>query len=54
MIYDDAYQWLLKHPLISDPGISKDNLPRILNNFASLKASWEILSEFLFSELSGR
>ena len=51
-IYDNAYQWLLKHPLISDPGISKDNLPRILNNFASLKVSWEILSEFLFSELS--
>ena len=51
MIYDNAYQWLLKHPLISDPGISKDNLPRILNNFASLKASWNILSEFLFSEL---
>ena len=47
-VFEDAHKFISSHPLINDPNISSDNLPRIINNFATLKTSWEILSEFMF------
>ena len=49
-IYEAAHAFISSHPLINDPEISQDNLPRIINNFASLKTSWQVLSDFFFSD----
>ena len=49
-IFDNAHLFISEHPLINDPDISPDNLPRIINNFAALKTSWQVMSDFFFSD----
>lgn len=51
-IFEAAHKTISAHPMINDPEISPDNLPRIINNFAALKTSWEVLSGFLLNDMS--
>ncbi len=47
-IFERSHSFISNHPLINDPNVSQDNLPRMINNFAALKTSWQIFSNFLF------
>lgn len=49
-IFDAAHKFISKHPLIDEVGVSQDNLPRMINNFAALKTAWEIFSEFIATD----
>lgn len=51
-IFEESHKFISSHPLIDDPNVSVDNLPRIINNFAALRSSWQIASEFIFKEKS--
>lgn len=51
-IFEESHRFISTHPLIDDPNIPADNLPRIINNFAALRTSWLVMSEFLFQEKS--
>ncbi len=51
-IFEEAHKFISSHPLINDPNISPDNLPRMINNFAALKTSWQVLKDFLFDSQS--
>lgn len=52
-IFDESHDWISNQSEINDSDISHDNLPRLKNNFAAIKTSWTILSEFLYSEKFG-
>ena len=49
-IFEDSQKFIYTDPAINNPNISRDNLSRIINNFAALRTSWRIISEFLFED----